>query len=134
MGMKGLDSSVLIDTSVWIDYFRKKENVYQRVNELIDAGRVCCLKMIIAELIQGCKSEKEIQIMRDLAHVLPLLAESPDSWEKAGILSFQLRKAGKRIGLGDCYIATVAKENDATIYTFDRHFKEIQGCEDIALL
>ena len=51
-------------------------------------------------------------------------------WQ-AGILSFQLRKAGNSIGLSDNYIGTVAEENDATIYTLDRRFKEIQSHIDI---
>ncbi len=50
------------------------------------------------------------------------------------MLSFRLKKAGKSIGLADCYIATIAKENGATIYTLDEHFKEIQNHIDIALL
>ncbi|MCK4698399.1 MAG: hypothetical protein KAT53_08885 [Dehalococcoidia bacterium] len=51
-------------------------------------------------------------------------------WQ-AGILSFQLRKAGKSIGLSDCYIGTVAEENDAMIYALDRHFKEMKSHIDI---
>jgi len=132
--MSASDRLVVIDTSIWIGYFRGKEGVHKRVNELIDSGRVCCLKLIIAELIQGAKTEKEINVMKDLADVFPPLAESPDSWVNAGILSFQLRKAGKNIGLSDCYIATVAQESDAMIYTLDRHFKEIQSHVDITLL
>jgi hypothetical protein len=132
--MNASDSLVLIDTSVWINYFRGDEETYKEVSKPIDTGRVCCLKLIIAELIQGAKGEKEIRIIKDLIDVFPLLKESSDSWEKAGILSFQLRKAGKNIGLGDCYIATVAGENDATIYSLDRQFKEVQSYADITLL
>jgi len=32
----------------------------------------------------------------------------------------------KTIGLADCYIATMAAENDAAIYTFNRYFREIK--------
>ena len=134
MAMSASDRLVLVDTSIWISYFRGEEEVHKKVNELIDSGRVCCLKLIIAELIQGAKTEKEINVMKDLAAVFPVLVEGPESWENAGILSFQLRKAGKGIGLSDCYIATVAKENDAIIYTLNRHFGEIQSHIDITLL
>ena len=54
-------------------------------------------------------------------------------WQ-AGILSFQLRKAGKSIGLSDCYIGSLVKENDATSYTLDRHFKEIHSHVGITFL
>jgi hypothetical protein len=132
--MNASDRLVLIDTSVWINYFRGERETCEEVGKLIDAGRVCCLKLIMGELIQGARGEKEIKIIRDLIDVFPLLEESSDSWGKAGILSFQLRKAGKNIGLGDCYIATVAGENDATIYSLDRQFKEVQSYADITLL
>ena len=132
--MSDSDKLVLIDTSIWINYFRGKKETLEKVNKLIDSGRVCCLRLIIAELIQGAKTEREMRVIKDLADVFPILAESPDSWENAGILSLRLRKAGKNIGLSDCYIATVAQENGALIYTLDEHFKDICEHIDIALL
>jgi len=51
-----------------------------------------------------------------------------------GILSFQFRKPGKSIGLSDCYIGSLVKENDATSYTLYRHFKEIHSHVGITLL
>jgi hypothetical protein len=132
--MRDLDRPALIDTSVWIQYFRKREEVYHKVNELIDSGRVYCLRLIIAELIQGAKTEREIEVIKDLTRIFPMLKENPDSWENAGILAFRMRKAGKSIGLSDCYIAILAKQNNAAIYTFDKHFEEIKSYEDITLL
>ena len=134
MVLSASDRSVLIDTSIWIDYFRGKGEVYKQVNELIDSDRVCSLGLVIAELIQGAKTEKEIRVLKDMTAVFPRLTEDSHSWENAGILSFRLKKAGKGIGLADCYIATIAKENDAIIYTLDEHFKEMQNHIDIALL
>ena len=134
MVMSASDRLVLIDTSIWIEYFRGKKEVYKKVNELIDSGRVCSLGLITAELIQGAKTEKEIRVIKDIATVFPRPAEEPHSWENAGMLSFRLKKTGKGIGLADCYIATIAKENNAIIYTLDEHFKEMQNQIDIALL
>ena len=133
MVMSALDKLVLIDTSIWIYYFRGEKEVYNKVNELIDSGKVCSLGLVIAELIQGAKTEKEVRVIKDMATVFPQLTEGADSWEKAGVLSFQLKKVGKSIGLADCYIATIAKENEATIYTLDEHFKEIRNHIDITL-
>ena len=134
MRMKEADRPVLIDTSVWIDYFRKKAGVYHKVNELMDSGRACCLGLIIAELIQGAASEREIAVIKDLAHILPLLPEAPNTWEEAGILSFRLRKAGRKVGLIDCYIAIMGKKNKVAIWTFDKDFIQIKELLDIVLL
>jgi hypothetical protein len=55
---------VLIDTSVWIDYFKNRDdNVSQRVDEILTFSDVYVPKVVIAELIQGAKSEKEISVI-----------------------------------------------------------------------
>ena len=42
---------VLIDTPLWKEYFRREERVFPLINALMDAGRVCSLTFIIAELV-----------------------------------------------------------------------------------
>ncbi|MBM3132726.1 MAG: PIN domain-containing protein [Chloroflexi bacterium] len=134
MATSGSADRVLLDTCIWIDYFRKRSGIYEEVGQLIDSGRVCCSKLILAELIQGARSEKEIEVIKDLTRVFPAIEESPDSWERAGTLSFQLRKSGKSIGLSDCYIATLAMQNGVSVYTRDEHFAEIESELGVALL
>jgi predicted nucleic acid-binding protein len=56
---------VLVDTSAWIEFFRKKDPWYSVIAGLMDDKRVCCSGIILAELIQGAKSEKELEILRD---------------------------------------------------------------------
>lgn len=117
---------VLVDTSVWIEYFRKKEPSYSQVLSLMDEGRICCIGIIIGELLQGAKSEKELSVLRDFIHVFEFLPEDVRLWDKAGELSYRLRKAGKSAGLADCFIATTASINGAELLTIDRHFKVIR--------
>ena len=57
--MSVLDKLVLVDSSVWIAYFRKGESSFAAVNDLADKGRVCLVGLILAEFLQGCKSKKE---------------------------------------------------------------------------
>ena len=45
------EPAVLIDTPVWKEYFRREERVFPLINALMDAGRVCSLTFIIAELV-----------------------------------------------------------------------------------
>src|SRR6185369_15429951 len=89
----GMDDlvKVLIDTSVWIDFFRKRQPVHGVVVELLDSDRVCCIGLILGELMQGAKSERELSVIRDFIHVFQFLPESPNLWEKAGQLSYTLR-------------------------------------------
>jgi len=57
---------VLIDTSVWIKYFRDKPtNVSKKIDEILSKQEVYVPKIVIAELIQGAKSEREISVIED---------------------------------------------------------------------
>lgn len=99
----------------------------------MDDKRVCCAGIVLAELIQGAKSEKELSILRDFRHVFEFLDESIDLWQAAGELSHALLRKGKSIGLSDCYLAVAAKENKVTMLTLDRHFEVIKAIAGIAL-
>jgi predicted nucleic acid-binding protein len=125
---------ILVDTSVWIDFFRKKEPMYSKVLKLLDEDGICCMGMVLAELIQGAKSSREIKTIKDFTYVFTFLEDSAKNWEKAGELSFSLRKAGKQIGLSDCYIAIAATQGKVGILTMDKHFVTIKEHLDITLL
>jgi len=46
--------------------------------------------------------------------------------EKAGKLSFNLRRKGIVAGLSDCYIAVAAQSANAPLLTLDKHFSAIR--------
>ena len=117
---------VLVDTSVWIEFFRKKDPYYGIVLELMDDDRICCIGLIFAELMQGAKSEKELNTIKEFLHVFDFLPESIDIWEDAGELSFVLQRKGVTVGLSDCYISVITKSANATLLTLDKHFSAIQ--------
>ncbi len=102
---------VLIDTSVWIKYFRDKETgISRRVDGILSSQQVYVPKIVIAELIQGAKSEHEISFIEDVFDAFNIIDQKEDTWLKAGRLSFTLKRKGKTINLTDCYIAVIAEE------------------------
>jgi predicted nucleic acid-binding protein len=117
---------VLVDTSVWIEFFRKKAPYYGIVLELMDEDRICCVGLILAELMQGAKSEKELNTIKEFLHVFDFLPESIDVWEGAGELSCMLQRKGVTVGLSDCYISVITKSFNAKLLTLDKHFSAIQ--------
>jgi tRNA(fMet)-specific endonuclease VapC len=133
MEMTDLDK-VMVDTSAWINFFRKKEPVYSVVSKLLEEDRICCLGMILAELIQGTRSREEIKTLKNFLYVFSFLEESPLIWEKAGELSFSLKREGKSIGLSDCYIAVAANNATVGIFTLDEHFTTIKEYLEVTLL
>ncbi len=118
--------SVLIDTPIWQNYFRRKEPTYQQVNMLMDAGRACCLGFIVAELLYSAETKEEIKVFRDFMRIFPILQAEPgqEAWLEAAHLAFRLRGKGKNLSLRDCYLAVMAKSNDALLYTTSLDLKD----------
>jgi predicted nucleic acid-binding protein len=132
MGIIAL-ARVLVDTSVWIEFFRGMEPCHGEVLKLLDSDQVCCMGIILGELMQGAKSERELSVIADFIHVFQFFPETPQLWEKAGRLSFSLRRKGVTIGLADCFIAVSAEEAGASIFSLDSHFQTIAGSLKIEL-
>lgn len=131
-----MSGRVLIDTSIWIAYFQAKAptGVLEKVDELLSDGDIHVPKIVMAELIQGAHSEKNLEVIREFVEAFKIIAESADTWLEAGRLSFALKKKGKTINLADCYIAVLAKEHKCSVMTLDKHFKEIQKETGLKLL
>jgi tRNA(fMet)-specific endonuclease VapC len=126
---------ILIDTSVWIKYFRDKSaGLSKKVDEILSKHEVYVPKIVIAELIQGSKSEREISIIEDFVDAFNIIDQREDTWIKTGRLSHNLKKKGKTVNLTDCYIAVIAQEHDCDIFSLDEHFKDIQKSLNIHLV
>lgn len=125
---------VLVDSSVWIEFFRKNEPYHSLVSQLMDDEQVVCCGVILAELMQGAKSDKELAVLEDFLQVFSFIPESPELWAAAGKLSYQLRRKGVTVGLSDCFIAVAAASAKAQVATLDCHFEALCQPVGISLL
>jgi len=126
---------ILIDTSIWIEYFRDKSSpIAEKLDRILAEDEVCVPKIVMAELIRGAKSEKEISIIEDFFDAFHIIDQKEDSWIKAGKLSYKLKKKGKNIHIFDCYIAIIGQDNGCRVLTLNRRFKEIQKITDISIV
>jgi len=51
---------VIVDTSAWIPFFNQPESAEKRaIDTLIDADRAVMVGVVLAELLQGCRTSKE---------------------------------------------------------------------------
>lgn len=129
------DKKILIDTSVWIDYFKGNDTPLQyRVDKALTHSHIYIPKVVLAELIQGAKSEKEIAVIEDFIEAFHIIDQKEDTWMKAGRLSFSMKRKGITIHIIDCYIAVIASENGCGIFSLDEHFKNIKKFLHIDLL
>ena len=105
---------VLVDTSVWIDYFR---GIYSRqtdlLNILLDEERVATGDLIIAELMQGFRSKSQISSALKIIEQLEYfdLVGQAIAFKSAQNYRF-LRKKGVTIRKTiDCLLGTFCIEN-----------------------
>ena len=116
----------IIDTSVWINYFRGRHRIIgDHLDRLIDQYRIYVPGVIKAEILQGCKSEKEAKsIMGDLDK-FDVVVEGPSDWVAAGWLSFRARQKGITLGLNDCLIACLASRVGCHLWSLDGDYDRI---------
>jgi predicted nucleic acid-binding protein len=119
---------VIADTSVWIEYFKGgREHTRAALRDLIRAEQAVLVGVVLAELIQGCRTSKEADTILSTLSGLRFLETNFSSWKRAGELSFALRRKGVTLPLSDLIIAALALEHQCQVYTLDPHFEQIPG-------
>lgn len=112
--------SVLVDSSVWIEYFRGTDR-QGKLDLLIEENLVVVNDLILAELIPALhvrRQRKLIALMREIA-CPPLTID----WENLTQMQITcLRNGINRVGVPDLMIAQHAIQNDLELYTRDKHF------------
>ena len=115
---------VLVDTSIWVEYFRTGDNS-QKLDFLIDENLIVTNDLILAELIPFLK----IQNQRKLINLLLNINRFDLSVNWNQIIEYQykcLKNGLNGIGIPDLIIAQNAKQNHCEIYSLDNHFRLIK--------
>ena len=108
---------MLVDTSVWIDHFRRGN---QTLATRLEDGVVWCHPFVIGELACGGLSDRD-QVLALLA-VLP----QPPLAEHEEVLEFVDRNglAGSGLGWIDVHLLASARLGGIGIWTLDRNLKQ----------
>jgi len=123
--MQPSELAVLIDTSLWKEYFRREERVFPIINALMDAGQVCSLTFIIAELVAEAATEEERKVCQDFHRIFPILPEPENAWIQAAAWVRKLQKRGQKVALRDAYVAWMAKMHGAKLWTRNPVFSSL---------
>ena len=114
---------ILVDTSVWIEVFRRKSSLQLR--EVGDLDEVVTCLPIVQEVLQGFRDERAHRIAREAMLALPMV-EAPLRTERfleAAELYRAARRAGITVRSGvDCLIAACALRHHLTVAHRDRDF------------
>jgi len=112
------NTNVIVDTCVWIEYFRTKSVISDRLRDLISNNLVAGVGIIIAELPQGIKTKKEHDIITDIFDTVEYIEVTREIWIESGRLARELRSHGKTIPLSDTIIACCAKKTSISNFYY----------------
>ncbi len=130
-----MPDKVLIDTSVWIEFFRKRESpVSLNIREWLKLNQVYYTGPIVVELYQGAKTTKEIQIINQLLDTIHYVDITREHYHHAGLTSQKAARDGKMFSTIDMNIAAVVHDENLSLFSLDHHFLEISHYTDISLV
>ena len=117
---------ILLDTSAWIEFFKKNSNF--KLNLLYNPNEIYLCLPVYQEILQGI-GDNNIYLLIKKALDSSNFLENPISkevFEEASSLYRLTRKKGITIrSTMDCLIATIAIRNNATVLHKDRDFSQI---------
>jgi hypothetical protein len=104
---------VLVDTSVWVEHFRRG---LPELVRLLDAGLVVCHPFILGELACG-----NLKNRREILELLQTLCTCPAATHEE-VLSFieANHLMGRGLGYLDLHLLAAAKLSGIPLWTFDR--------------
>ena len=120
---------VLVDTTVWIDFFTARSSGHVTALEglIINREDICICGIVLTEVLQGIRKDSEFKKTRDLFNNLLFLPMPYAVVLKASEIYRGLRRKGITIRKSvDCMIASVAIENDIPLLHNDKDFEAIE--------
>jgi len=128
-------SKVLVDTSVWIEFFRTTHTSFGNcAQELIEQGRAACTGIILAKLLSGTRTQREFTEVLDVMLGLEVFHDTPKICVEAGRVAFVLRRKGLTIPLADTLIIAQARKHDLAILSLDQHFQCVRNVLDLRIV
>ena len=110
---------ILIDTSVWIEFFMQRDTVVERIRPLLSEQKVVTVEPVFSELLFGVRNKKEKEIIQSYWQVLPRIDFGRNSMLEAATFANKNDYQSKGIGLMDAIIIKSALDGKHLIWTLD---------------
>lgn len=115
---------VLIDSSVWIEYFNS--GGFQKLDRLIEEDLACINELILTELAPSLMMKNETDIIEGLESIemIPMNID----WDI--VRDYQLmnlQNGINKVGIPDLIILQQVIDQKITLFSLDKHFKMMQN-------
>jgi predicted nucleic acid-binding protein len=120
---------VLVDTTVWIDFFVAKSTsqVAELERLLNEREDICTCGIILTEVLQGIREDEDYQRTLSSFHTFLFLPMNRQTFVRAAELYRSLWRKGVTVRKPvDCMIASVAIEHDIALLHNDQDFDPIE--------
>jgi predicted nucleic acid-binding protein len=126
--------TVLIDTSLWIDFTRARSpaSLKQFIAPFILDPEAHLAEPVRFEMLRSARPDETRQLTAQFA-TLPLLSTPVDLWEQAIELGQACRQIGQTVLSLDLLVAVVALHHNALLVSFDADFETIAAVSDLRL-
>ena len=121
-------AACLIDTSSWIEALRVDGDaaVRERVASHLREGRACLAELVILELWNGARGERERRELTRLETTLPMLETGRAVWQLAWDLARVSRSSGLTVPATDILVYACASYHRVDLEHSDAHFDAIR--------
>ena len=128
---------ILVDTTAWIDFFagRPRPHVATLEQLLRTEEDICICGIVLAEVLQGIRSDPEYTKTKDYFESLVFLPVTHATFLRSSQMYRALRKKGVTIRASlDRMIASVAIEHRVPLLHNDRDFDKIAKHTNLAVV
>jgi len=120
--------SVLVDSTVWIDFLKNKKTPHtEKLVEIIERREdlgIC--GFVLTEVLQGIRDEKQYVATKHQFSNLIYLSDDHSTFELGATIYRNLRKQGITIRNSiDCLIAAIVIQHDVSLLENDRDYRNI---------
>lgn len=122
---------IVVDTSVWIEYFRGA--ALPELDTALDAGAVVLSPIVLAELLSAPLSRTNRHELSEALRDVPLHATGFDHWDRVGALRAKLGGLGVTISTPDAHVAQCALDLDGFVWSLDKVFRLASDVLPLAL-
>jgi predicted nucleic acid-binding protein len=119
-----LDSKIIADTGIWIEFLKKNDDIFAMIQELLEKNYILAVGCIFGELLQGVKTRREMDIIMEYWKCLPKIDEN-NIWVEAGVYSNENKLIEKGVGLIDSLLVVLAVRNRLKLWTLDKKLRNI---------